>query len=77
MVLSIVEELCRDDRRSLFSIITFVVVFIGVISDVKELYRDGRRSLFKNHDGNQNDKIQKGMIDLLNEHQLNLEIKCN
>ena len=41
------------------------------------LYRDNGLSLFKNHNGHQNDKVWKEMIDLFKQHHLNLEIKCN
>ena len=41
------------------------------------LYRDDRLSVFKNHNGHQNDKVRKKMIDLFKQHHLNLEIKCN
>ena len=41
------------------------------------LYRDNGLSVFKNHNGHQNDKVWKEMIDLFKQHHLNLEIKCN
>ena len=41
------------------------------------LYRDDGLSVFKNHNGHQNDKIWKEMIDLFKQHHLNLDVKCN
>ena len=41
------------------------------------LYRDDGLSVFKNHNGYQNDKGQKEMIQLFKQYHLNLEIKCN
>ena len=45
--------------------------------DIIGLYRDDGLSVFKNHNGHQNDKVRKEMIDLFKQHHLNLEIKCN
>ena len=41
------------------------------------LYRDDGLSGFKNHNGRQNDKVQKKMVDLFKQPHLNLEIKFN
>ena len=41
------------------------------------LQRDDGLSAFKNHNGHQNDKVWKEIIDLFKQHHLNLEIKCN
>ena len=41
------------------------------------LYGDDGLSVFKNYNGNQNDKVRKGMIDLFKQQHLNLEIKFN
>ena len=41
------------------------------------LYRDDELSVFKNHNGHQNYKVWKEMIDLFQQHHLNLEIKFN
>ena len=41
------------------------------------LYRDDELSVFKNHNGHQNYKVRKEMIDLFQQHHLNLEIKFN
>ena len=35
------------------------------------LYRDGGLSVFKNYNGHENDKVQKEMIDPINQHHLN------
>ena len=35
------------------------------------LYRDDGLSVFKNYNGHENDKVQKEMIDLINQHHLN------
>ena len=42
-----------------------------------ELYRYDGLSVFKDHNGHQNDKVWKEMIDLFKQHHRNLEIKCN
>ena len=41
------------------------------------LYRDDGLSVFKNHNGHQNYKVRKEMIDLFKQHHLNVEIKYN
>ena len=41
------------------------------------LYRDDGLSVFKNHNGHQNDKFQKELIDLFKQHHMNLQVKCN
>ena len=35
------------------------------------LYRDDGLSVFKNYNGHENDKVQKEMIDPINQHHLN------
>ena len=41
------------------------------------LYRDDGLAIFRNHNGHQNDKVRKNIINFFKHHNLDLEIKCN